>query len=184
MSARGSLALGSNLIAESKRLIPVSWLAFLAPEHSESLLTEGSAEVRRKSAIENFDFNAPFLAKITSGTLKFDLSERLIAKVRSSRARKLQIEIGDLLNETASERDLPTIKMVIDAIHRKDPDLKFVRPSRKMASVVDGELINVNPITLNCTADLMYSVCWITERWLQFANKQERESMVTGYVYP
>ena len=183
MSARGSIGLGSKLLAESKRLIPISWLAFLTPEHVEPLLDHGTVSIERKTAIENFDNNASFLAEITAGELKFDLSERLISPVRSSRARKLGIEIGELLAADGGERDLPGIKMVLDAIADRNANLTFARPSRKMENPATGEMVKVKPIKLKRTADIMYSVCWITERWLQIADSEELEAMVTGHIW-
>lgn len=183
MSARGSIGLGSKVLAESKRLIPISWLAFLTPDHVEPLLDHGSVSIERKTAIENFDRNAPFLAETTSGELNFDLSERLISPVRSSRARKLSIDIAELIADDGAERDLPGIKMVIDAIAKEDAKLNFSRPSCKMENPATGEMIKVKPIKLKRTADIIYSVCWITERWLEIADSEELEAMVTGHVW-
>lgn len=183
MSARGSLALGSKLLAESKRLLPISWLAFLSPDNVESLLELGSVDIERKIAIKNFENNAHFLMDITSGSLDFGLSERLIAPVRSSRTRTLGIEIGELISNDVDEADVPGIKMVIDAIARKDASLSYIRPSREMMNPATGDLVMVQPIRFTSTAEVLYSVCWITERWLKIATREELEAMVTGYIW-
>ncbi len=182
MSARGSIHLGTRLLAESKRLIPISWLAFLTPDHIESLLERGSAEVERKNAIRNFEHNAPFLTEIATRRLSFKLSERIINPVRSSRARTLGIEIGELISNQGGEQDVPGIAMVIDAIARKDASLSYARPSCKMINPGTGELVEVQPIKLASTADILYSVCWITERSLKIATHDELEAMVIGHL--
>jgi hypothetical protein len=182
MSARGYLALGSKPIAESKRLIPVSWLAFLSPDQTTALLEHGSATIERKSAIENFDRNAPFLAEITSGSLNFDLSEKLIASVRSSKARALCVELSELLTEDGGERDLPGIGTVIDGIANQDASITFTRQARSMVNPATGDMVMVKPIKLESTAAVLDTVCGITERWLQIADKDELESMVTGHI--
>ena len=182
MSARGSLALGSKILAESKRLIPISWLAFLTPDNIESLLGQGSAEVERKNAIRNFELNAPFLTEITSGILDFNLSERIINPVRSSRARTIVIGIGDLLSNEASENDVPGIAMVIDAIARKDANLSYVRPASEKVNPATGDMVKIPPVRLASTADIIFSVCWITGRWLKTATQDELEHMVTGNI--
>jgi hypothetical protein len=182
MSARGSLALGSKILAESKRLIPISWLAFLTLDNIESLLGQGFAEVERKTAIRNFELNAPFLTKITSGKLDFNLSERIINPVRSSRARTIGIGIAELLSNDGSENDTPGIAMVIDAIARKDATLSYVRPSREKVNPATGDSVKIPPVKLASTTDIIFSVCWITERWLKTATQDELEHMVTGNI--
>ena len=183
MSARGSLALGSKLHAESKRLIPVSWLALLSPEDAESIIEHGSAIIPRKQAIENFDNNAPFLSEITAGNLDFGVSEDLITPARSSRARTVTINIAELVDDDEAERELPGISTVIDAIARKDANLSFKLPARSIVNPATGDTIKVKPINLKSTADIMYSVCWITDRRLEIADKEELESMVTGHIW-
>lgn len=183
MSSRGSLALGSKLLAESKQLIPISWLAFLAPDHVEPLLEIGSVVIERKTAIKNFDNNAQFLTDITSGSLDFGLSEPLITRVRSSRSRTLGIGIGELISRDVGDAGIPGIKLIIDAIARKDAGLSYSRPSCELINPATGDLVMVQPVSLTSTAEIMYSVCWITKRMLQIAKRNELETMVTGYIW-
>ncbi len=133
-----------------------------------------------KTAIKNFDDNAQFLTEITSGSLDFGLSEQLIARVRSSRSRTLGIGIEELISRDVGEAGRLGIKMVIDAIARKDAGLSYNRPSREMINPATGDLVMVQPISLTSTAEIMYCVCLITKRMLQIANRGELETMVTG----
>lgn len=184
MSARGFLCLGSKLLAESRSLIPISWLGFLSNDNIASLLDDGTATLERKVAIATFDNNAPFLAEISAGKLDFGLAEQLIARVRSSRAKTVRIEISELIVEEDKERTLPGIDAVVEAISMKDGSQSFRLPARVVVNPADGEKIKTKAIHLKSNADIMYSVCWITERWLKIADAEERESMVTGHIWP
>ena len=181
MSARGSLALGKKLLAETKRLIPVAWLAFIQPEDLSQLQETGSIELDRKRALDNFAANSKFIAQITDGTLEFDMiSTKLVDRISSSRAKTLTIDIAELINDDGLA---PGIDVLINAFAKRDPKQKFILPPQEVVNPATGDKVKIKGTKLKSTADIMYSICWITDRWLETADDEELKSMVTGYIW-
>ena len=75
-----------------------------------------------------------------------------------------------------------TRAMVIDAIARKDANLSYVRPACEKVNPATGDMVKIPPVRLASTADIIFSVCWITERWLKTATQDELEHVVTGNI--
>ena len=181
MSARGSLGLGTKLLAETKRLIPVAWFAFISPDNLSQLQETGSVELDRKHALENFSANREFIAEITDGTLDFDVaSTKLLDRITTSRAKTLTIDIAELVNDDGLT---PGIDILVNAIATNDPKQKVSLPPQEVINPGTGDKVKIKGVKLKSTAEIMYSICWITDRWLEIADDEELESMVTGYIW-
>lgn len=179
MSARGFLSLGTKTLAESKQLIPIAWLGFLTPEHIETLISQQPIELDRKVALANFDLNSPFLSKIASA-LPFDsASESLIAKVRSSRAKTLTINILELINFDGPG---PKIGDVLTAIAEQDAKRKFSTPSTTAINPATGEEVRIPGIKFNSTIEALLVVCWIQPDDLN-QKRARLVELVIGYIW-
>lgn len=181
MSARGSLGLGTKLLAETKRLIPVAWIGFIQPDDVPQLQKTGSLEIDRKRALDTFASNSEFIAEITDGTLDFGTASRkLIDRITASRASTLTIDIAELINDD----DLaPGIETLVTAIATRDAKQTFALPPQEAVNPATGDTVTIPGKKLKSTAEIMYSICWMTARALKTADDEERESMVTGYIH-
>ena len=144
-------------------------------------MDSGCITIDRKKAIANFELNASFLTEITAGDLDFSVADKLVERVRNSRAKTVGIEIAELLNP---EQDGLTIDLVLNAIAERDPQSTFVIPAGEVINPGTGDKVKIKKIELKSTAAMMYQVCWITARWLEIANPRQKEQMVTGHIWP
>jgi len=165
MSSRRFLLEGTkknnDIVAESKRYIPIGWLALLSDSNADQLNSRLPVQLTRKRALKNFEANAPFLKKILRGVLPFpkasaDLAERL----NQCTKRDVVIDIGQLTENSDEYFD--------DWIYEDFGDLLGAIKSH------DDELKSEVNNFLN--------LCWIGAQDLKQKPPALRE-FVTGYIW-
>ncbi len=190
MSARGSLVTSpgsrrSKLVSESKRYIPLFWLAFLSSEDIAKAEHAGRFELDRKRAVEHAQEALPFLSAVFPEVPTFvEIADGLVARLRAGRSPTIGIEVTELLDEDDHDGALPTIGTAVRAIEGRDPGYSLTPPARTIPNpFLPSKPRHVGGQTLSMR-DLLMEVCGVVDADLTSRDEETVRCMVIGYVYP
>ncbi|WP_442509927.1 hypothetical protein SH528x_001531 [Novipirellula sp. SH528] len=183
MSARGSLVSSPNqrpeVISESKRYIPLLWLGMLSLRDIASD-DDGVFEVNRLNAILRTEHSLPFFRELFSDLPVASAAGSLLDRLRKLRCDTIGINIGELIE---SEPPNPGLSDALDAIATRNKSYSLSVPARTVENPANGKLINVKPLEITSTKDMLLRVCWLTSRQLEDFEEDELEEIVSGHLW-
>jgi hypothetical protein len=195
MSARGSFVTSpgsrsSKLMAESKRQIPLFWLAFLSTDDIDRAEDPGQFLIDRKQAIERASNSLPFFLKLFPEVRLFEeAASSFLDLLRSQRAKTFGIEVTELLEELADEEyadgaytaGMPKFRDAVEAIESQHADYSLTVPARTVKNPFTKEDQRLEERRFSSTREMLLYICRIHPEELKSKKKEEVQTTIIGF---
>ncbi len=184
MSARGSIITSPSsnkgkAISESKRYIPLFWMALITPEDWDQA-DDGLIELDRKVTVERGRQRLPFMARVFDEIPVFDsAANALIDRMAAVRCKTIGFDIDEL---TPQETEQPDFRIALEAIQQENKHFSLSIPATKEVNPFTKEVMKKPAKKIASTKELLLSMSWLTIKEITSESADIQAEYISGYM--